>query len=193
MREIANYGEASSIIDRVRAKLYAIRENELADALCDVDTFMFGLSTSPDRQRAIPEGWQLVPKLATLEMEKAAVARVKPYHDEDWYRVMPKDLFRLAWKALLSASPSPPPAATGGEVTPQMIEAFRAARDAASEWCGCYDPGQHRHYITTGRDEVWSLASEDYVTGHFAMMEELDRIRIKHALSAAISSPKQEG
>ena len=86
----------------------------IAEQVAEIERLRAALA-SPDRQMAIPEGWQLVPKLATLEMEKAAVARVKPYHDEDWYRVMPKDLFRLAWKALLSASPPPPPAATGGE------------------------------------------------------------------------------
>lgn len=52
-------------------------------------------------------GMVLVPGVATEEMELAAVARVKPFHDQRWYSVMPKDLFRLAWPSMLSASPYP--------------------------------------------------------------------------------------
>jgi hypothetical protein len=48
----------------------------------------------------------IVPNMATLEMEHAAVAKVKPYHDTDWYQVMPKDLFRLAWPSMLSKAPN---------------------------------------------------------------------------------------
>jgi hypothetical protein len=48
----------------------------------------------------------IVPNAASKEMELAAVAKVKPYHDENWYRVMPGDLFRLAWPAMLSKAPN---------------------------------------------------------------------------------------
>jgi hypothetical protein len=58
---------------------------------------------------AVPEGWQLVPLQATKEMEEAAVAKVKPYHDvQRWHSVMPGDLFRLAWPALLEKAPAAP-------------------------------------------------------------------------------------
>lgn len=48
----------------------------------------------------------IVPRSASLEMEHAAVAKVGPYHDANWYQVMPKDLFRLAWPAMLSKAPN---------------------------------------------------------------------------------------
>lgn len=41
---------------------------------------------------------------ATLEMENAAVGKVRPYHDEEWHRIMPKDLFRIAWPAMIDAA-----------------------------------------------------------------------------------------
>ncbi|WP_430256527.1 hypothetical protein [Neorhizobium sp. DAR64872/K0K18] len=52
-------------------------------------------------------GQMLVPVVATEEMELAAIKRVAPYHDQRWYSVMPKDLFRLAWPAMLAAAPKP--------------------------------------------------------------------------------------
>lgn len=69
-------------------------------------------STPPNIQVqdvAVPEGWQLVPKYATVEMENAAFEKVRPYHDiseRDWRSKMPKDLFRLAWPSMLAAAPA---------------------------------------------------------------------------------------
>jgi len=58
----------------------------------------------------VPAGWVLVPEVATEAMERAAFDHLRPYHDlgDDWQMVMPGDLFRLAWPAMLAAAPATP-------------------------------------------------------------------------------------
>ena len=94
--------------DALSGSLWGFRRDIAMEKAMAIAALPF-LSTLPIAgEGKAPEGWQLVPTVATLEMEHAAVARVKTFHDEDWYRIMPKDLFRLAWKALLGAAPAPP-------------------------------------------------------------------------------------
>lgn len=77
----------------------------------------------------IPAGWKLVPIDATEAMEAAAVSRVRPYHDTDWSQHMPKDLFRLAWPALLDAAPQPPLPKLAAEVLMVDMDAPLTAVD----------------------------------------------------------------
>ena len=58
----------------------------------------------------VPDGWALVPIKADAKMEKAALKKVAPYHDmseDEWCSDLPKDLFRLAWSAMIAAAPVP--------------------------------------------------------------------------------------
>jgi len=60
-------------------------------------------------------GFVIAPKRATEQMEAAARKFVRGYHDvpEEYIRSsVPKDIFRLAWKAMLAARPQ---STSGGE------------------------------------------------------------------------------
>ncbi|MDM9643841.1 hypothetical protein [Rhizobium sp. S163] len=88
----------------------------------------------------IPAGWKLVPIDATKALEEAAVSRVRPYHDTDWSQHMPKDLFRLAWPALLDAAPQPPLSKPGGTSVAnfeahltRILEEYEQRREAIQE------------------------------------------------------------
>lgn len=69
------------------------------------------LARDEGRRAVVGGDWVLVPRAADADMEAAAYAGVKPYHDFGdtyWRTHMPKDLFRLAWNFMLAAAPSPP-------------------------------------------------------------------------------------
>lgn len=84
-------------------------EDAKSAAQSDYETRILSALSAQVQDVAISEGWQLVPKLATIDMEASALEKVKPYHDiseRDWRSKMPKDLFRLAWTAMLAAAPA---------------------------------------------------------------------------------------
>ncbi len=85
----------------------------------------------------VPAGWVLVPKVATETMERAALEKVGPYHDlgDEWQTVMPGDLFRLAWPAMLAATPTPPIEGRDADVERDVRVILQAVADADSEDC----------------------------------------------------------
>lgn len=73
-------------------------------------------------------------------------------------------------------------------ITSEMLDAYIIAKDSADRrFHGFHNLG--RHYILDGSTEVWFTASDDYEAGYTAMVSELERLRVKSALSAAFGLP----
>jgi hypothetical protein len=118
-------------LDRITSPTPSDLHNVNAGYLAKLGSYLDPSPATIDRL-SYPEGWQLVPIHATEAMEKAAVEHVAPYHDENWRRVMPNDLFRLGWKAMLSSAPthqpSPPPS-NHVELPQDVVNLVIAARE----------------------------------------------------------------
>lgn len=58
--------------------------------------------------KAVPEGWKLVPIEPTEEMSNSAVDATGAGIGMSWVNRSPQKIFRVGYKAMLSAAPQPP-------------------------------------------------------------------------------------
>ncbi|MEZ2220715.1 hypothetical protein [Rhizobium sp. RCC_161_2] len=156
----ARNGKMVGIQDDAGEKMWIVPFDEMFE----LESALSAPSDAERHERAVPDGWQLVPKAMDVGMIGAWYRYKNGWHSHD--EPAPRDTSDAgAWAALLAASPSPHGATVTSELDEMVSSAIEAAIESSPEFSYGWRSMPDKELIPEILDEIPIEYTEDDVAG----------------------------